>query len=168
MTDVMASLFVDVHPSRAKLTLFRDGNCFLMAYTVSAYSLQQMVLRDVVDGSTRSSRNAIYDRRSSRFDIAFHAMWAETNPTSATTLLSDRNTRVFRTALLALTEPRTLWRRNTRYTSRCTHTSCTFWWRIRTIRTTHVLHSSQWLQLCWSRLHNAWLLWECCWCGWKS
>jgi len=35
--------------------------------------------------------------------------------TSATTLVSVRNTRVFRTALTALTEPRTLWRRITRY-----------------------------------------------------
>ena len=31
--------------------------------------------------------------------------------TSATTLVSVRNTQVFRTALMALTEPRTLWRR---------------------------------------------------------
>jgi len=37
--------------------------------------------------------------------------------TSATTLVSVRNTRVFRTALTALTEPRTLWRRITRYPS---------------------------------------------------
>jgi len=34
--------------------------------------------------------------------------------TSATTLVCVRNTRVFRTALMALTEPRTLWRRITR------------------------------------------------------
>ena len=37
--------------------------------------------------------------------------------TSATTLISVWNTRVFRMALTALTEPRTLWRRITRYTS---------------------------------------------------
>jgi len=36
---------------------------------------------------------------------------------SAITLVSVRNTRVFRTALTALTEPRTLWRRITRYPS---------------------------------------------------
>jgi len=71
MTDVMASLFVDVHPSKAKLTLFRIGNCFLIASTVSAYSLRQMLLRVVADGRARSSRNAVYDHRSSRFDIAF-------------------------------------------------------------------------------------------------
>jgi len=34
---------------------------------------------------------------------------------SATTLVSIRNSRVFRTALTALTEPRTLWQRITRY-----------------------------------------------------
>jgi len=37
--------------------------------------------------------------------------------TSATTLVSIRNTRVFRTALTALTEPLTLWRRIPRYLS---------------------------------------------------
>jgi hypothetical protein len=74
MTDVMANLFVDVHPSKAKLTLFHDGNCFLNASTVSAYSLRQMMLRVVADGSTRSSHNALYDRRSWRFDIAFHGI----------------------------------------------------------------------------------------------
>jgi len=58
MTDIMASLFVTVHPSKDKLTLFCDGNCFLIASTVSAYSLRQMLLRVVADGSTKSSRNA--------------------------------------------------------------------------------------------------------------
>jgi len=38
--------------------------------------------------------------------------------TSATTLVSVRNTQVFRTALTALTEPHTLWRRISRYPSR--------------------------------------------------
>jgi len=80
MTHVMANLFVDVHPSKAKLTLFRNGNCFLIESTVSAYSLRQMLLRVVADGSTRSSRNAVYDCRSSRFDIAFHGICAETHP----------------------------------------------------------------------------------------
>ena len=72
MTDIMANLFVDVHPSKAKLTLFRDGNFFLIASTVSAYSVRQMLLRVVADGSTKSSRDALYDCRSSTFDIAFH------------------------------------------------------------------------------------------------
>jgi len=80
MTDVMANLFVDVHPSKAKITVFRTGNCFLIASSVSAHSLRQMLLRVIADGSTRSSRNALYDRRSSGFDIAFHAICAETNP----------------------------------------------------------------------------------------
>jgi hypothetical protein len=30
------------------------------------------------------------------------------------------------------------------------------WWRIRTIGTAHMLHSSQGLQLCSGHLHNAW------------
>ena len=54
MIDVMAKLFVDVHPSNAKLTLFCDGNYFLIASTVSAYSVQQMLLSVVADGFTRS------------------------------------------------------------------------------------------------------------------
>ena len=56
MTDVMASLFIDVHLSKAKLTLFREGNCFLIASTVSTYSLRQMLLRVVADGSTVGHR----------------------------------------------------------------------------------------------------------------
>jgi len=77
---------------------------------------------------------------------------------SATTLVSVRDTVVFRTALTALTEPRTLWRRITRYPlprrrvvlhtdllcSLVTYTP---------IRTTRVFHTSQ---IRWSRWHNAW------------
>jgi len=80
MTNFMASLCVDVHPSKAKLTLFRIGNCFLSASTVSAYSLRQMLLMVVADHRTRSSRNVLYDRRSTRVDIAFHGIYAKTNP----------------------------------------------------------------------------------------
>jgi len=76
----MANLFINVHLSKAKLPLFRDGNYFLIASTFSAYSPQQMLLRFGADSSNRSSRNTLYDRRSSRFDIAFHGMSAETNP----------------------------------------------------------------------------------------
>jgi len=80
MTNVMASVFVDVHPSKAKLTLFRIANCFLIASTVSAYCLRQMLLRVVADSSTRSSRDDLFDCCSSRFDIAFHEICAEINP----------------------------------------------------------------------------------------
>ena len=76
----MANLFIDVHPFKVKLTLFRGSNCFLIASTVSAYSLWQMLRRVVVNGSTRLSRNTLNDSRSLRFDIAFHGTWAETNP----------------------------------------------------------------------------------------
>jgi len=64
MTDVFANLFVDVHPSKAKLTLFVDGNCFLIASTVSVYSLRQIFLSVRADSNTNSVRNALYDRRS--------------------------------------------------------------------------------------------------------
>jgi len=77
---------------------------------------------------------------------------------SSTTLVSVRNTRVFRTALTALREPHTLWRRITCYPSPrrwvASHTYllyCVVTYMH--IRTTRVLHASQ---LCWSRLHNAW------------
>jgi len=80
MTDIMAGLFGDVHASKAKPTLLRDSKCLLIASTVSAYSLRQMLLRVVADGRTRSSRNALYDRCSSGLDIAFNGLWAETNP----------------------------------------------------------------------------------------
>jgi hypothetical protein len=79
MLDVVASLFVNVHPSKAKISLFRDSKCFVIASTVSAYFLRQMMLRVIGDGSTRASCNAFYDRPSFRFDIAFHRIYAETN-----------------------------------------------------------------------------------------
>ena len=80
---------------------------------------------------------------------------------SPTTLVSIWNTRVFRTALMALTEPRTLWRRITCFPSRrrrvTLHTHLHYYAPgICTIRTTRVLHSSQGPQLCCSRSHNAW------------
>jgi len=80
MTEVMASMFVVVHLSKAILTVFRISNCFVIACTVSAYSLRQMLLRVVSDGRTRLSRHDIYDPLSSRFDIALRRICAETNP----------------------------------------------------------------------------------------
>ena len=78
MTDVIANLFVDVHPSKPKLTLFLDSTCFLIASTVSAYSLWQRLLRVLADGSTSSLVNALYDQCSLRFEIAIQEMCAET------------------------------------------------------------------------------------------
>ena len=80
MTDVIASLLVHVHPSKAKLTLFLDGNCFLVASTVSDYFLQQKLLRVLADGSSSLPGNALYDCHSSRFDIVFHGIWAKKKP----------------------------------------------------------------------------------------
>jgi len=78
MTDIMATLFVDVQLSKAKLTLFRIGNGFLIPSTVSAYSLRQMLLRVVADSRTRSLRTALYDLRSSWCDIVFSGICVET------------------------------------------------------------------------------------------
>ena len=75
--DVIANLFVDVHLSKAKLSLYVDSNCFIIASTVSVYSLWQILLRLLADGNTKSLLNALYDRRSSRFEIAFHGLCAE-------------------------------------------------------------------------------------------
>ena len=80
---------------------------------------------------------------------------------SATTLHSVWNKQVVRTALTPLTEPRTLWRRITRFLSPwrrvAFHTYLHYFApAIQTITTTRVLHSSQGLQLCCSHLHNAW------------
>jgi len=79
MTDGLARVFVDVHSSKAKLTLFCEGNYFLIALSVSANSLQQMSRRVVVDSSTMSDHNDLYDCRSWRFDIAFRGKWAKTH-----------------------------------------------------------------------------------------
>jgi len=57
----MDSVLVDVHPAEAKLSSFCDGICFLIASTVSAYSLRQKLLRILADGSTWSSSNAVYN-----------------------------------------------------------------------------------------------------------
>jgi len=80
MTDIMASVFVDVQQSNAKETTLRDGNCIVNASTVSWYSLQRMMLRVVADGSKEQLWNALYDRRIARFDIAFPGSLGETNP----------------------------------------------------------------------------------------
>jgi len=75
----MASLFVDDHPSTVKLNMFLHGNCFLIASTVTMYSIEQMLLSMVVDTSTNSLLNALYHHSSSTFNIAFHCIWAEMN-----------------------------------------------------------------------------------------
>jgi len=74
MTDVIANLFVDVRPSKAKLTLFLDVSCYLIASTVSVYSLRQILHRVLADGNTSPLRNVLYDCRSSRLDISFHGL----------------------------------------------------------------------------------------------
>jgi len=80
MTDVIASLFMVVHQSNAKLTWFRGRNYFLNASTLSAHSLRQMLLRVAAEASTSSLRNAVSDRQSFRYDLAFWGISGETNP----------------------------------------------------------------------------------------
>ena len=81
----------------------------------------------------------------------------------ATTIVSVRNTRVFWTALMALTDIRTIWRRSTLFllpswcVGLCTYYLHYFVHRwVRAIRTTRVIHSWEGLQLCLSCLQNAW------------
>jgi len=73
-TNIIANLFVDVHPSKGDQTLFHDGNFFLIASTVGNYALQQMLLRVLADGSTSLLCNALYDIHSSRLEIAVHRL----------------------------------------------------------------------------------------------
>jgi len=107
--------------------------------------------------------NRVTVTKTNILDLMPGAYWTlRTNAvTSPTNLVSVWNTRVFRTALTALTEPRTLWRRITRFPSPrrrvALHTHLHYYAPgIRTIRTTRVLHSSQGQQLCCSLSHNAW------------
>jgi len=94
--------------------------------------------------------------------------------TSATTLVSIWNTQVFRTALTALTEPRTLWRRMTPYPSPrwrvALHTYLLYFW----VTYTHhqkdkcvTLFAVAAVMLKQFFLRPP-LLWNCCWCTWKS
>jgi len=80
MIDIMASYLLDVHLSKAKLSLFHGGNCILIASMVAVYSHRQMLLRVVANSRTSVLGNAVSDYRSSRFDIAFQRIRAETNP----------------------------------------------------------------------------------------
>jgi hypothetical protein len=78
MTDVIADLFVDVYPSNAMLSLFLDGNCFLIASGVSEYSLWQMWLRVLADDRTTLPFIGSNDDRSSMYHLAFHGIQAKT------------------------------------------------------------------------------------------
>ena len=79
-------------------------------------------------------------------------------PTSETTLVSVRNTQVFRTALTALMETRTLWRRIT-----CCP-SPRWWVRVYWTDVAAFRRTWEYLGAVWEK-H---LLWECCWCTCKS
>jgi len=76
----MANLFVDVHHTKPTQTLFLDGDCFLIPFIDTKYSLGQTLLMVLADGSTSSLLNALYDYRSSGYDMAFHEILAEIYP----------------------------------------------------------------------------------------
>jgi len=78
--DVIANLLIDVPPFTSKLTWFLGGYCFLIESTVSGYSFLIMSLRVLVDGITSSRHNAVYDVRSSMFDLRLLGISGETNP----------------------------------------------------------------------------------------
>lgn len=65
----MFNLFIGVHLSKAKLTLFPNGSCFLASYTVSMYYYEQMLQRVLADCSTNLLHNELYDGHSFRFDV---------------------------------------------------------------------------------------------------
>jgi len=76
----MASLILDVHPFKVNLTLFLDGNCFLIVSRVSVYSLWQMLLGELADCSPNFHCSALYDFDSLQFDIASPGISAQANP----------------------------------------------------------------------------------------
>jgi len=78
-TNDMGNLFINVHPSNPELSSFHDGNCLLIASTVTPDSLRHMFLSVVASGRTRSSRKALYDCFTCTFHIAFHGIWAKQN-----------------------------------------------------------------------------------------
>jgi len=79
MTDIMANFFMNGHTFKAKLTLILDGNWFLIASTVSVYSLWWTLFSVLADGSTNLLHNPLSEHCSLRCDFALHGPWAETN-----------------------------------------------------------------------------------------
>jgi len=71
MTDVMANLFVDVHPFRAELTWLHDCNSIWIESTISEYFLRLILLCVLVAGKADSLRNTVYDLLGSGLRIVF-------------------------------------------------------------------------------------------------
>jgi len=80
MTVMPTNLFIDGDPSKDKYILFLDGNYFLIASTVSEYSLWQMSVRVLGYSGTISHRNVFYSHCTSWFHIVFHGIWNKTDP----------------------------------------------------------------------------------------
>ena len=83
-------------------------DCFLW----QMYMMLQIWYMVIAAGADASCISWVFILHSS----LYHRIHAHDSP-SATTLVSVRNTKVFQSALTALTEPRTLWQRNTWFPS---------------------------------------------------
>ena len=62
MTYIMTSLIVDHNPSKAKLSLLLDGNCFVFASNVSVYPLRQMSLSVLAAGCNMQQWHVTHGR----------------------------------------------------------------------------------------------------------
>jgi len=80
MMYIVAKLFLNVNPFNAKLTVCLNGSWFTIASTVGEYSLWQMLVRAVADGTTNLLGSALYDHHNCRLDSAFYGIWAEISP----------------------------------------------------------------------------------------
>jgi len=102
----VASLLSHVEPSPSLI--------FAVSFSWRCLLLPHLCVNSAAAVFAVSNRSAEGLAHSIRFAAHFSSClmsWLELVPASATTVVSVRNTRLFRTALTALTEPRTLWRR---------------------------------------------------------
>jgi hypothetical protein len=82
MTDIMCSVLVAVHPSKAKPNLFGDANYFRIASKVHYDSLWQILLMVGTDCSSWSLCNTLNNHHTSSHALAFLGTCAETDSNS--------------------------------------------------------------------------------------
>jgi len=140
---------------------------FLSGQDSSTYVIEVlMVVYNKLDNLMKSVY--LFCQVSAQWDL-----WSEII-TSATTRVSVSNTRVFRTALTDLTEPRTLWRRITHYPPLRRWVALHMY--LLNLLVTYTHHQND---MCVTLFAVAAvmlkpfflrppLLWKCCWCTWKS
>lgn len=99
----MVNLFVAVHLSKAKLTLYHDCNCNSIASTVSAKSCQKLLPRVIADSSTISSPNDFYDPHQSTYEISLYEISGKTKFNLRSWIhLSGWNSKVWKTLAASL------------------------------------------------------------------